>query len=543
MLLLVSNQKGEILILAILIFFFHTPVFAEYSGYSSDINHDDEVSYESFVQRIEESQTQTLEGSLELLPDSFFEHYVLMYRSRSLQQSSYLHPRAILFGKSSRFILTFNGNPKHRGYNNLEMIQYREKEHRWEFREIEFIEGEKPRFSNANPAKCLECHQSPKRQGVDPRPNWEPYNFWPGAYASVDERIRPELKPAYEKYLTGYGAMHSTMNRFLPEDFLLVDEQAQEETMLEHFESKIKPQHPRYKRLDTFKTRDPLSFTKSLVILNMYRVARLIREELGDRFDAFVPTLLGLGGASNMASSKDLAFRCTDLYIPETIQSRLIPKAQEIHPLKEKEYLRPSYALGWEFGFAAGLEILMHPLGILTDDWSMDFKTRGRFSARDRFTSPHHAATHFRDAAKVVYKDHPAITWNCDELKANSLAQWTTWQNSGLLEDWINPDPNWYKKQNKPLIQRCISCHVNYEVGTQAPWIPFDQPDLLSKKLRESKYPRGTLLDEIVFRVGSHAPAHLQMPPSGLTDTEAVEALLEGLSELVENKMIYPKRR
>ncbi|MBY0384495.1 hypothetical protein K2X05_04985, partial [bacterium] len=82
-----------------------------------------------------------------LVPQEFFQNYVLMYRSRSLQDASYLMPRAIVFGRSAKFIMAFNGHEKQKGYNNLEIIQYREKTQRWEFREITFSQYKPPVFS------------------------------------------------------------------------------------------------------------------------------------------------------------------------------------------------------------------------------------------------------------------------------------------------------------------------------------------------------------------------------------------------------------
>lgn len=121
------------------------------TSYSSDVTFDDGINYESFVQGITTQNAVTLEQALELVPRDFYKNYVLVYRSRSLQDSNPLFPRAIVFGKSARFIMAFNGHKKQKGYNALEIIQFREKAHRWEFREILFQEGKVPTFSEANP--------------------------------------------------------------------------------------------------------------------------------------------------------------------------------------------------------------------------------------------------------------------------------------------------------------------------------------------------------------------------------------------------------
>ena len=73
-------------------------------GYSK-IDHDDKIDMELFQSQILENNVTSLYGALELVPEDFYSRYVLMYRSRSLQESNYLYPRAIVFGQSARFIM------------------------------------------------------------------------------------------------------------------------------------------------------------------------------------------------------------------------------------------------------------------------------------------------------------------------------------------------------------------------------------------------------------------------------------------------------
>lgn len=501
------------------------------SGYGVDTSYDDGISYETFQKKIQDSKAQTLEHALELVPSAFFQNYVLMYRSRSLQDASYLMPRAIVFGRSSKFIMAFNGHEKQKGYNNLEIIQYREKTQRWEFREVTFFADKPPLFSEANPAKCLECHQSPQRSNVDPRPNWEPYNFWPGTYASVDEEIRPKLKPDYEGFLSGdKSSLSAPLTKFIEQDFVLVDEQSLELENLNRFQQQIKPSHPRYKFLGRFSLRNPLALTKALVILNMNRVARLAKEELGDLFPVYKYALLGLGDYADMTSSARLKFRCADVYMPQDVLQKHLARTLAQKSLPEKEYLRPQGSTSWKYGFAAGLDTIFLPLGINTNDWSMDFRTDGRFAAQDRFTSPHDSRSHFRVAMENVYPQDEAIHMDCKQLKAASEVALSEFNSTGDLERRLQ-SPVVVQNQ-KPLIQRCISCHVNYEDGGQAPAIPFDNLTKLKPLLHQGKYRRGTLFDEILFRTGDHAPLRDQMPPAGLVDRKLRDQFIESLRAL-----------
>ncbi len=507
-------------------------------SYTSDVNFDDGIDYEGLVNKIETNSATTLEQVLHLVPQEFFANYVLMYRSRSLQDANPLFPRAIVFGRSAKFIMAFNGHEKQKGYNNLEIIQFREKTFRWEFREITFAEGQAPRFSEPNPQKCLECHQSPARTNVDPRPNWEPYNFWPGAYASVDDEIQPVLKPNYERYIRGESPLlYGTLKNFLPQDLLLMDEQALEQSHLQKFETQIKPAHERYKYLGVFHSRGPLSLTKSTVMLNMRRVLRIARDEMGELFDVYKYSLLGLGDVVSPQSSEMLKYTCGDLYLPNSVREKQLRIALQIKEIPVKKYQRPQPGHGWRHGIAAGLEILLQPLGIQTDDLSMDFRTNGRFSFDDRFTSPHSASTHLREAAMIVFAGEPAVQLDCKQLKEAAEKSLLEFESRGELDRILSQTQNAiYAPPTRRLVSRCIACHVNYEDGV-APSIPFDDFSRLKLLLSENKFPRGTLFQEILYRTSDHAPLRDQMPPAGQVDRRlrdefitSIEALLEGVA-------------
>ena len=148
----------------------------------------DEMSIDRLLQIVASKNLRTVESVIAELPLKMKDSdYVLMYRSRSLQEATFAAPRAILYSESGRFVVTFNGgDPNLSGHDTLETIQYRDDSRTFEFREISFADGKKPAVSVLNPQKCLACHQSRHRQDIDPRPNWEPYFIWPGAYGSFD---------------------------------------------------------------------------------------------------------------------------------------------------------------------------------------------------------------------------------------------------------------------------------------------------------------------------------------------------------------------
>jgi hypothetical protein len=141
--------------------------------------------YEDLKRLIEEKKLHTIADVLKNLPEEYRENFTLLRKSRSLQEASPQFPRAILFGNDAKFLLAFNGDPKQRNYQTLETIQFRESTDEFEFHSITFPkeagkQGE-VHFSEKNPALCSKCHRN------DPRPNWEKYFTWNGAYGEVDD--------------------------------------------------------------------------------------------------------------------------------------------------------------------------------------------------------------------------------------------------------------------------------------------------------------------------------------------------------------------
>ncbi|HEY8277992.1 MAG TPA: hypothetical protein VIH99_00120, partial [Bdellovibrionota bacterium] len=122
--------------------------------------------------------------------------------SRSLQGASSLNPRAILFGKDGKLTCTFNGSDAQRGYDSLECIQFRENERAFDFRQIQFPTTQnglkEVQFSARNKTvkgvSCTGCH------GADPRPNWNDYATWPGAYGQKEDLLEPSAG-AYREFV------------------------------------------------------------------------------------------------------------------------------------------------------------------------------------------------------------------------------------------------------------------------------------------------------------------------------------------------------
>jgi hypothetical protein len=155
------------------------------------------LTYESVKQFIEKNKIESIDQFIPYLPKEYRENYVLMFQSQSAQYASERHPRIISFGGDSSFIMAFTGDPKQPGFQRMEMIQFREKPSKFDFKEIVFDPQNKKVNFVENPQSCKNCHRT------DSRPNWEPYNLWRGAYFGVDNYITKGTREwdAYNDYL------------------------------------------------------------------------------------------------------------------------------------------------------------------------------------------------------------------------------------------------------------------------------------------------------------------------------------------------------
>jgi hypothetical protein len=152
---------------------------------------------------LKENSPPTLAETLSLLSDHFpdyLRHHTLAYESRSLHESSYDSPRALVFGQTANLIVTFNGEPKQRGYGSLEIVSFAP-ETGYQFRAIVFqkdsvndpqtIDPDEVEWkddhlliSKPNPRICTACHGDSAL-----RPNWQPVVLWPGFYGSDDDLL------------------------------------------------------------------------------------------------------------------------------------------------------------------------------------------------------------------------------------------------------------------------------------------------------------------------------------------------------------------
>ena len=472
-----------------------------------------QFSFDAFARLIKQDKLNTPEAAIAALPSEMRGNYALMFRSRSLQSATFQEPRAILFTPDASFLLAFNsGSPSARGGDRVETIQFKERERRWEFREIVFSsQGDSPAFSEPNPRRCLECHQSARRADVDPRPNWEAYFVWPGAYAGVDGALGRSLGDAIK------GQYPQDLDALRP----LIDEQRSEAAEFAQFD-KSRPLHPRYRWLGSFVPRSTLELTDRLVDLNDQRVARLAS---GTRDWEFLQNFF----------MESINCDSWQLPVPQSVpaelsgaMSRLYDRFRSRAP-EHSHYIGPDRMIS---GFFDGR-------GIDTSDWSTDFRTGGRYAFSDRFGSPSFPQIQMRSAFLMASPNaFGGAKKSCEKERERATSSVAVARADGTLariqnefQEALNQPPALNASTTpQGLLRRCASCHVG--PAASAPELPFDDLRALGASLQLGRYKRGTLEDEIAFRLGPFASSEEQMPPSGLdgpNDRDAFMAYLRTL--------------
>jgi cytochrome c553 len=151
----------------------------------SDDRAPEEFSYDDLIHLIQSHKIHSIDQLLPLLPPSYRSHYALVYRSGSPQGASLKDPRVIMYGSDAKTVITFNGDPKQPGYNQLEVMQFNDGTRQFEFRELTFP-NPSPSLE-VNPARCARCHGDHPGAGL--RPSWSQYPSWSGVYGENDDSL------------------------------------------------------------------------------------------------------------------------------------------------------------------------------------------------------------------------------------------------------------------------------------------------------------------------------------------------------------------
>ena len=407
-------------------------------------------SRENVKKILDSGEVRSVKSFLEFLSKSkhrvFLENYVLMFHSPSLQSASFESPRAIMFSREDEFVIAFNGDSSKKGGNQLEMMEFDREERAFKFFEVDFDKPLLQALSDFNPPKCLSCHRGP-----DPRPNWEPYFFWPGMYGGVDDELTVHIAYLTREYGKDFAQTIPPSERVV---FRYLFESIEGKKYMEFNHSK--KQHPRYSWLIDYKypeeeehldmqnydtgpnaTRPGLQLTDMLHKLNKERILRKIEEAI-QAAPSFAYAILG-------ASYCRLPLSSSANFLPNHLQTgrrglidyinnqrRLIRENLERNIHRHTEATKDEISgkkddtgnmgrLGRERPFfivrpsLAQLEYVMELAGLNIDDWSMTFSGIP-VSATNTFALP-------RSIVKntVQELDGSEIVRPCPELAQKSL--------------------------------------------------------------------------------------------------------------------------
>lgn len=469
---------------------------------------------------IGEEPVHSAEDLLARLPETFRSRYVLVFNSRSLQGASFENPRVILFSADARLVLTFNGAPSQRGYAAIETMEFDPAASQFVLRELAFSATAAGRsemqVSQPNPSKCLVCHGNPAR------PLWDSFPSWPGVYGenyqaplSREEREGLDAFSTHQAQDPRYRYLADFRRYAAPETF---------------HESNTQ----RYQGIEEEPPNSVL--TTLLQRQNLQAIATSLQQS--PRFLAYRYALLASldRGCGDPSGYVPAALRRAYAASPADLEADARAKTRVEEAAKERRLLSGNHAVHAEpesldrFRYLAELG-----LGMPAGQWTLalekdtfDFTMRGPAgSVLEQALAP---TLLQEDAAFGELFEARGVTDDgkyCAYLKRRSLAALAAVPDqSALAQAGRQPAAaaaSGSRAQTPPaLLERCILCHSENAVG---PRIPFGQPDLLAAGLARGGYPKGTLFDEIVFRLSPEAGARRMPMGMNPSDSDRAELL------------------
>jgi len=478
----------------------------------------------------------SVEELLTALPAPQRSRYALMFESRSLQGATPENPRVILFGPDARIILTFNGSPAQRGFRVVETMEFDDGEKEFRLRELVFPDpatgAAQVQVSEVNPPHCARCH------GAPPRPVWDSFPLWPGAYG---ERYGARLSTRERTGLAAFLARQPTHARY--RQLLAVQRFADPGT----FRPGARSQYAAV-------AQEPPNAELGIALARLQ--SQSIARELARRpaFASYQYALLGVADAS-----------CGGLaeFYPRSLWSEaraaLERFARDTAAANAREaQLKSTRAAGGGLprtARAASSDDALVPLrfvaesalGVDTRRWTLALE-KGTYD----FTLPPPAAQPLREGllAEVAARDasvqdlsrystssdgdrycsylkrrsRAALGASKEELSAlgSEVAEAPSAAPGGPTTAPGAPAGTSPGPAGRPAaLQLCINCH---ETGV-APPLPFSDPAELARQLRRRPAARGTLLDEIRFRLS--AAAGTRHMPLGVNLSQADRETLE----------------
>lgn len=225
------------------------------------------------------------------LPQQCLENQTFVYASGSAQADAVdeIFPRILSYCNDGKMMFALTGNPDRPHFQEMEVIQFKEREARFQFTKIEF--GPLGPIYDDSGATCIMCHRE------DPRPNWDRYSRWFGVYGGFDDLMppNPDFSTSFLENLPGFRAEQFASESKSKDYATAVEELRTERKSFERFRtsqrqkgrysffsyrdsSLIAPYSEEYK--GSIQERPNLRFTKLIAQMNSKRVARMLRSSV-----------------------------------------------------------------------------------------------------------------------------------------------------------------------------------------------------------------------------------------------------------------------
>lgn len=477
-------------------------------GLAADFNFDE------LSRLIRSGSVRTIEETLAQLPPELRANYTLAFSSRSLQAATPAAPRAILFGNDARLIVTFNGDPSVHGYDALETMQFEERSNSFHFREILFpATGGSADISADNPARCAACHGKPAR------PIWDSPPSWPGMYG---ERYRAGLSKMEAAGMAAFLASQSSDPRYrhLIGARRFGDRSTYVASPHELYNggTEDSPNVRLSKLLSSMNVRSLVAELSAAPAFMPHRYALLAAAEgnCGSPPSLFPARLQGVLSVAMANYSHSIATAAS---------------AQAAAKRMRRSSLSDSYRAGVNASGLVALRFIAEQLlGLPRQRWSLALEA----DAVD-LASPDGALTIDQVLFERLATNEPqwrdlrsfrglnATDAYCARLRLRSLQELSEYYGAASDDAFrVAGRPPAPDAMRRPaLLDRCISCHD----GAVGPALPFGQPTALAARLTAGSYPRGQLIDEILYRLTPQAGAARM--PLDVTPTVAQQRELE----------------
>jgi mono/diheme cytochrome c family protein len=491
----------------------------------------DSFGFDQLMTIVNQPEVRSVETLLPRLPRKFRGEYALVYKSRSLQEASFQNPRVLMYNADSSLVISFNGHPSQKGFDQLEVMSFNQKSKSFEFREINFATRTRGgALPEVNPPKCLRCH------GDSPRPIWDGYPLWPGLYGSQDDHV--------------WGGPHVNKDPgFVP---------SQEDREYDKF-WRNRVSSERYRNLESSPRREGALYPDAPNFRLGYNLQNLMNQRNISQF---------FGG------QKYYNYRYALLASFDCPQDSAGPHGRVPSPYRSEDFVPVSLIrnkLSVQELFESTIQMdntnfidrVQRQLSFAPDT-PLDFKNKGQVdNLKDKDIVPYRRGEMavaflraFLEPQNFSLKSwfmgsFPAMSYEYDDgatgFDALKLQYWRSLLNShsdqhlyqifsareadkkDLLSARPSPEMQAeicedlkYKSQQslaaQPLIPGttasplniCIKCHASNLNGV--PSLPFDDPAKLSQLLNQpNPHGSGTFRDEILRRVNSQGPDH--MPP------------------------------